>query len=103
MLSFTVSPFFAFIANESSVNWHNLRAQIKNLPTKSAGLSKEEMILHIKYGAEIIMAMKSVIGHDDLDFLMSASVSNPAPDKASAVIAVLHAILIGFSRRKPMT
>ena len=59
------------------------------------------MILQMKYGAEMMMAMNRVIGHEDLDFFMSASVSIPAPVKASVVTAVLHAILIGFSCLKP--
>jgi hypothetical protein len=56
----------------------------------------------MKYGAEMIMARNKVMGHDDLDFLISASVNRPA-DKASEFdTAVDHAVLIGFSRLKPV-
>lgn len=73
-------------------------------PIPSGGLSREDMILQIKYGADIIMAMKSVMGHEDLAFLISASVNKLAPDKtvSGAVdTAEVHAVLIGFSRLKP--
>lgn len=50
----------------------------------------------------MIMARNKVMGHDDLDFLISASVNRPA-DKASEFdTAVDHAVLIGFSRLKPV-
>ena len=42
------------------------------------------------------------MGHDDLDFLISATVNRLAPDKVSAFdTAEVHAVLIGFSRLKP--
>lgn len=48
------------------------------------------------------MAMNSVIGHEDLAFLISASVNILAPDKVSGDdTALLHAMLIGFSRLRP--
>lgn len=60
------------------------------------------MILQIKYGADMTIAMKSVMGHEDLAFLISASVNKLAPDNVSEVdTAEVHAVLIGFSRLKP--
>ncbi len=61
------------------------------------------MILHMKYGAEMIMARNKVMGHEDLDFLISASVNRPAVDKVSEFdMADDHAVLIGLSRLKPV-
>ncbi len=50
----------------------------------------------------MIIARNSVMGHEDLDFLISASVNRPTPDKVSAFDAAeVHAVLMGFSRLKP--
>ena len=60
------------------------------------------MILHMKYGAEIIMARNKVMGHEDLDFLISASVNRPADKVSEFDMADDHAVLIGLSRLKPV-
>lgn len=43
------------------------------------------------------------MGHEDLDFLISASVNRPTPDKVLSAFdaAEVHAVLMGFSRLKP--
>lgn len=60
------------------------------------------MIFQIKYGAEIMMARNNVIGHDDLDFLISASVNRPADKVSEFDTAEDHAVLIGLSLLKPV-
>lgn len=48
-----------------------------------------------------MMAMKRVIGHDDLGFLISASVSNSTALLPAPTMALVQAMSFGFVRVRP--
>lgn len=49
-----------------------------------------------------MMAMKRVIGHEDLGFLISASVNKSAALLPAPAMALDHAISCGFVRERPV-
>lgn len=84
------------------MNLHSADNEGIRPPSPSGWLSREDIILQIKYGAEIMMARNNVIGHDDLDFLISASVNRPVDKVSELDMAEDHAVLMGLSRLKPV-